>query len=128
MNALLNATPHVNGGQPPVNGRGLARRRLSLDEQVKLAADLATGKRPFMPSMAQACMLVDVPQRAVAAELRARAAELRARAARKNGQPPKDLAAAIVAAWDSASEEARREAFRRIGPATVWDTLVAVID
>jgi hypothetical protein len=89
----------VNGSKP-VGGRGIKRRKLSLDEQIKLAADLATGERPFMPSVAQACMLVDVPQRAVAAELKARAA-------RKNGQqPPKAPTAAI-------------------GVGAVWDVLVA---
>jgi hypothetical protein len=124
MNALLNVTSPVNGngGPPVVNGRGLARRRLSLDEQVKLAADLATGERPFMPSMAQACMLVDVPQKAVAAELKARAA-------RRNGHSPKDLAAAIIEAWDAASgyEHERELAVRTIGVAEVWDVISRVV-
>jgi hypothetical protein len=122
MNALLNATAQVNGSKPPVNGRGLTRRRLSLDEQAKLAADLATGERPFLPSLAQACMLVDVPQKAVVAELRARAA-------RRNGKPSKDLAASIVEAWDAAAEhEYEREvAVRTIGVAAVWNVISRIV-
>jgi hypothetical protein len=122
MNALLNVTSPVNGngGPPVVNGRGLARRRLSLDEQVQLAADLATGKQLFLPSMAQACMHVGVPQKAVVAELRARAA-------RKNGHSPKDLAAAIVEAWNEASEYELEVAVRTIGVGEVWNVIARVV-
>jgi hypothetical protein len=42
----------VNGSKP-VNGRGLQRRKLSDDEIVKLAVDLATGVRPFQPSLSK---------------------------------------------------------------------------
>ena len=124
MQLFIQNPPNVNpDAQAVVNGRGLARRRLSLDEQTKLAADLATGERPFMPSVAQACMLVGVPQRAVAAELKARAAARK----RQNGSPPKDLAAAIVGAWDAASEHERELAVRTIGVGEVWNVISGVI-
>jgi hypothetical protein len=55
----------VNGSKP-VNGRGLQRRKLSDDEIVKLAVDLATGVRSFQPSIEQACALTGAPRRAVA--------------------------------------------------------------
>jgi hypothetical protein len=122
MMQILTKASHVNvnGGPAAVNGRGLARRRLSLNEQAKLAADLATGERPFMPSLAQACMLVDVPQKAVAAELRARAA-------RRNGKPSKDPVAAMIEAWDAASQYERELAVRTIGVAAVWNVISRIV-
>jgi hypothetical protein len=65
--------PPVNGSKP-INGRGIKRRKLTPDKKIKLAADIATGVRPFVPSVAQTCTFVGVPQRAVAVELKARVA------------------------------------------------------
>ena len=85
MNDLLNATSHVNGDRP-VNGRGLGHLKLTENELVRLAADIATGQRPFQPSLTQTSTLTGVPVAAIRAEIKARQA-----------------------------------AFRRIGPAEVWD-------
>jgi hypothetical protein len=52
---------------------------------------------------------------------------VKARAARKNGHPPKDFAAAIVTAWDAASEHERELAVRTIGIAAVWDVISRVV-
>jgi hypothetical protein len=52
----------------------VAGSKLTLTEKIKLAADLTSGVRPFMPSVAQTCAFVGVPQRAVAVELKARVA------------------------------------------------------
>jgi hypothetical protein len=110
----------VNGSKP-VNGKGLKRRKLTLDERVKLAVDLVTGEKPFKPSVTQACGLVSAPQRAVAAELKARAA-------RENGhQPPRTPVAALIEAWDQATELEREVALEDIGVGAVWDALFRIV-
>jgi hypothetical protein len=116
MNALLNATSHVNGVRP-VNGRGLAHLKLTDDDLVRLAADMATGTRPFQPSVAQTALLTGVPVAAIRQEIKARAAQ------HENGQGIR----AFVESWEHLSEEARQEAFRLIGPGEIWDTLSSVI-
>ncbi len=119
MNALLNATSHVNGDRP-VNGRGLGHLKLTENELVRLAADMATGTRPFQPSMVQVNLLTGVPVAKIRAEIKSRAAQ------HENGWLKETDA--IVHAWDTASsDDARREAFRMIGPARVWDVLASVI-
>jgi DNA-directed RNA polymerase subunit RPC12/RpoP len=70
-------------GDASVSGRGLARRKLTLDEQIKLAADLATGERPFKPSFGQAADLVGVTVAQIRAELKARAVALKAEEERR---------------------------------------------
>jgi hypothetical protein len=122
----------------PVSGRGLAHRKMTHDEQLKLAADLATGERQFEPSLSQVADLVGVSTAKLRAELKARAATLRAKqqeeeaAARfRRLQAEADLngqAGAVVDAWRSASPAARETAVRSIGTAEVWDYLARIID
>ena len=120
MNALLNATSPVNGGLPVVNGRGLPHLRLTEDELVRLAADLATGRRPLQPSVAQTTLLTGVSATKIRAEIKARAAQAKVQEA--------DEIEWTVESWSRLSEQARQEVFRVIGPARVWDTLAGVID
>ena len=120
MMQVLTKFPDVNGSPPVVNGRGLPHLKLTDDELVGLAADLATGQRRLQPSLNQVSALTGVSLAAIRAELKARMA-------RKNGQPPKDLAAAIVAGWDAASEHERELAVRTIGVAAVWDVIAHVV-
>jgi hypothetical protein len=119
MNALLNATPHVNGDQPTINGRGLPHLKLTDDELVRLAADMATGTRPFQPSLAQTNVLTGVPVAAIRQEIKARAAQA------KNQEA--DEIQWVVESWECLSKEARQEVFRVIGPAEIWDVLASVI-
>jgi hypothetical protein len=119
MNALLNTTSHVNGDRP-VNGRGLGHLKLTENELVRLAADMATGTRPFQPSVTQTTLLTGVSATKIRAEIKARAAQY------ENGWLKETDA--IVHAWDTASSDnVRREAFHIIGPARVWDVLASVI-
>ena len=118
MNALLNATSHVNGDRP-VNGRGLPHLKLTDDELVRLAADMATGTRPFQPSVAQTTLLTGVSATKIRAEIKARAAQAENQEA--------DEIQWVVESWERLSEEARQEVVRVIGPARVWDTLASVI-
>jgi hypothetical protein len=118
MNALLNTTSHVNGDRP-VNGRGLGHLKLTENELVGLAADLATGQRPFQPSLAQTSTLTGVPAAAIRAEIKARAVQA------KNQEA--DEIRWVVDSWERLSPKARQEAVRLIGPAEVWDVLSSVV-
>jgi hypothetical protein len=53
MTYIVDNSPTVNGrnGGGVVNGRGLRHRKLTRSEAVELAADVATGRRPFVPSL-----------------------------------------------------------------------------
>jgi hypothetical protein len=121
MNALLNATAHVNGDQPTINGRGLPHLKLTDDEMVRLAADMATGTRPFRPSLVQTNVLTGVSVAAIRQEIKARAAH------NGNGKPPKDRVAAIVEAWDLASEFEREVAVHALGVRVVWDVISRIV-
>jgi hypothetical protein len=69
MQLHIQNSQFVNPDAPEVvHGRGLKHRKLTRNAGIDLAADLASGVRPFTPSVAQACALVGVSQRAVAAE------------------------------------------------------------
>jgi hypothetical protein len=109
-----------------ISGRGLAHRKLTVNEQIKLAADLATGERQLELSRTQAAKLVGVSTTQLRTELKARA-EAR-EAAQRRAMQACEGSWALVSSWDSASEYERAEAIRIIGVANVWDTLVRVID
>jgi hypothetical protein len=119
MNALLQNTAIHNGDQPTLNGRGLAHLKLTKDELIGLAADMATGQRPFQPSLAQTNALTGVPVAAIRQEIKARAAQARNQEA--------DEIQWVVESWERLSKEAQQEVFRVIGPAEVWDVLASVI-
>jgi hypothetical protein len=78
-----------NDSESVLNGRGIRQRKLSREQAVALAADLATGEKPFKPSLAQACSTVGVPIAAVRAEIKARAA--------KNGNGGAETSATMAA-------------------------------
>jgi len=109
-------TANVNGSY--VSGRGLARRKLSNKQRIKLAADLACGQLQLQPSLAQASELVGVSQTKVREELRTRAA---ARETECNSEVD------LIEAWHRASEAEREAAVRVIGVSTVWDVLARIV-
>jgi hypothetical protein len=92
MNALLNTTSHVNGGQPVINGRGLAHRKLTNDELDDLAADIATGQRPFIPSLKDISFLTGRPVAKIRQKIKARTAQA------KNQEA--DAIQAFVESWE----------------------------
>jgi hypothetical protein len=120
MNSLLNGdfSPLVNGSA--INGRGVKHLKLSREELIALAADVASGVRPIDLSLAQTCAVFDVPPAAVGAELKARAAT------NGNGHAP-DIEKRFVETWDLLSDAQRRKMFQKIGPAEVWDILSSVV-
>ena len=132
LDIVRNSQTH-NGnhaGNGAVNGRGLARRQLSAAGRVRLAADIATKRRQFDPSLTQIASATGVSTSQLRAELKARAwLEAQRLAAERRLQTQLEAEAVntqadtIVTAWTSASSEARAVAVRLLGTEHVWDTL-----
>jgi hypothetical protein len=129
MNVLIQkSAPVKQSGR--VCGRGLARRKLSLEQRKGLAADLLTGAREFQPSLTQTASLLGVTPAQVREELHAREEllvrerqEVLAAAANEREQRIN----ALIAAWNGAAESERTAAVRVIGVARVWDVIAAAI-
>jgi hypothetical protein len=131
----------TNGNGAAINGRGVAHLKWR-GQRVALAADVATGRRQFAPSLSQLSSLFDVSTADLRAELKAREARQRQLAERneRERQAAEQLAAEqlaavqaeaeeanrlvteIVAAWNAASAEAREAAV-----VTVWDAIARVV-
>jgi hypothetical protein len=125
----------LNGnGLDSVNGRGLERRKLTLDQRINLAADLASGRRLLHPSIKSTAASLKITPAQVSERLKARArqeAEWRAAEARwqvQNEAEAVNAEAEILAAtWRSISPESREVAIRMLGPAAVWDVIARII-
>ena len=125
----------LNGnGLGSINGRGLARRHLTVDQRIDLAADLACGQQHLHPSIKSTAALLRVTPTQVSGRLRARAQrEVEWREAERRRQVQNEAEAANVAAdrivseWRLSSPEAREAAFRIIGAAKIWDVLARVV-
>ena len=131
---IVRKSSSSDGNGTAVSGRGLARRQLTVAERVRMAADLATGQRDFVPSLTQIAGMTGVTTWQLRAELKARAQlEAWRRAAeqrlhvRAEAEAANEGADAIASAWISASPEAREAFVRVIGPAQIWDTLALVV-
>jgi len=117
MQQLLSGiSSSVNGS---VNGRGVKHLKLSSQERVSLAADVATGVRSYEPSLIQTCSLLDVPIAAVRTEIKARSAA--------NGNGCTEEVHRFVEMWSGLSEADRAAAFQYIGVGAVWDVLASVV-
>ena len=114
--------PTLNGnGLDSVNGRGLERRKLTLDQRIDLAADLASGRRLLHPSIKSTAASLKITAAQVSERLKARARqEAKWRAAEARWQVQNEAEAVnaeadrIVSAWRLSSPEAREAAFRTI--------------
>ena len=122
---IVKSSPICNGnGAGEINGRGARRRKLTPEQRVSLAADIALRLTPFAPSIGQTAAATGVSPYSIRKELKARSAaaerERQAEYSRQGALP-------IVSTWDRATVEGRTEAVRLIGPATVWDVLADVV-
>jgi len=125
----------LNGnGLDSINGRGLERRKLTLDQRIDLAADLACGQQHLHPSIRHVAALLKVLPLQVSERLKARAqqeAEWRAAEARWRSQEEAEAVNAeaeiLADAWRSVSPESREVAIRLLGPGAVWDALARVV-
>ena len=122
---IIKSSPICNeNGAGEINGRGARRRKLTPEQRVSFAADIALGLTPFAPSIGQTAAATGVSPYSIRKELKARAAAAeRERCAEYSRQG----ALPIVSAWDHATAQGRAEAIRLIGPANVWDVLATVV-
>src|SRR5262249_58144648 len=75
MSDIVKSSPICNGnGTGEINGRGVLRRKLTRQQRISLAADVALGLVHVEPSMKQSAATVGVRPDEVRAELKARAA------------------------------------------------------
>jgi len=121
-------------GLNSINGRGLARRHLTVNQRIDLAADLACGQQHLHPSIRHVAALLKVLPSQVSERLKARAqpeAKWQAAEARWRSQEEAEaantLATGIVVAWNAATPEARAAAVRTIGVSHVWDVVAQVV-
>jgi hypothetical protein len=127
--------PTLNGnGLDSVNGRGLERRKLTLDQRIDLAADFASGRRHLHPSIKSTAASLRVTPAQVSGRLKARAQrEVEWREAERRWRVQEEAERANAEAeiladtWRSTSAEAREAAFRIIGAAEIWDVLARVV-
>ena len=92
-----------NGNSSAINGRGLRRRKLTLDQRIDLAADFVSGQRQLVPSFKHAAALLRTTPTQVRERLK----------------------------WRAQRETRRRGAERRLqvqeGAGAVWDAIARVI-
>ena len=133
MNRIVKFSSDRNGSVA-INGRGLNRRHLTLDQRIDLAADLASGRQLLHPSIKSTAASLKITPAQVSERLKARAqqeAEWRAAEARWRVQNEAEAvnaeADSIVSEWRLSSPEAREAAFRIIGASEIWDILARVV-
>ena len=121
-------------GLNSINGRGLARRHLTVDQRIDLAADLACGQQHLHPSIRHAAALLKVLPLQVSERLKARAQQeaewLRAERrwqVQNEAEAVNAEADSIVSEWRRSSPEAREAAFRTISAAEIWDVLARIV-
>jgi len=117
MQQLLNGVS--SGVNNSVNGRGVKHLKRTRQELISLAADVATGRRLYEPSLVQTCSFLDVSVAAVRAECKARAT------ANGNGSSDKvkHFVQTFVEGWIDLSEAERVQAFQAIDGPDIWKTL-----
>jgi len=130
---IVKSIPNGNGSAA-INGRGLRRRKLTLDQRIDLAADIASGRRLLHPSIKSTAASLKITPAQVSERLKARAqqeAAWRAAEARWRSQAEAEAvnvaADRLVSEWRLSSPEAREAAFRIIGAAEIWDVLVRIV-
>jgi len=121
-------------GNGAISGRGLRRRKLTVNQRIDLAADLVSGQRQLVPSFRQAAALLRTTPTQVRERLKWRAQrEARWRGAERRlqvqeGAEMVNAEAEILAdAWRSTSAEAHEAAVQMIGPGAVWDAIARLI-
>ena len=123
-----------NGNSSAINGRGLRRRKLTLDQRIDLAADFVSGQRQLVPSFKHAAALLRTTPTQVRERLKWRAQREARRQETERRLRTQEEAEAVNAeaeiladAWRSTSAEAHEAAVQMIGPGAVWDAIARVI-
>ena len=134
MLEIIRSSAVNDNGLAAINGRGLQRRKLTLDQRIELAADLACGQQHLHPSIRHVAALLKVLPLQVRARLKARAQQEvewlqaeRRRQVQNEAEAANIAADRIVSEWRRSSPEAREAAFRTIGASEIWDILARVV-
>jgi hypothetical protein len=114
LDIVRTANSNGNGnGADSLSGRGIKRRKLTQEERVSLAADIAMGEVHVTPSLKQTAAATGVSVVDLRKELKERESAHRV--------------TSIWNAWDHATDQERETAIRIIGVADVWDVLARVV-
>ena len=114
-------------GLNSINGRGLARRHLTVNQRIDLAADLACGQQHLHPSIRHVAALLKVLPLQVSERLKARAQQEAEWRSQEEAEAVNAEAEILADTWRSISPESREVAIRMLGPGAVWDALARVV-
>ena len=131
---MLDIVKSGSNGNGAISGRGLRRRKLTVNQRIDLAADLVSGQRQLVPSFKHAAALLRTTPTQVRERLKWRAQrEARRQEAERWLQVQEEAEAVnagaeiLVSTWHSTSAAAHEAAVRMIGPTAVWDALARVV-
>ena len=131
---ILRPQSKSNGNGSAINGRGLNRRHLTLDQRIDLAADLASGRRLLHPSIKSTAASLKITPAQVSERLKVRAQQeaewLRAERrwqVQNEAEAVNAEADGIVSEWRLSSPEAREAAFRTIRASEIWGVLARIV-
>ena len=114
-------------GLNSINGRGLARRHLTVNQRIDLAADLACGQQHLHPSIRHVAALLKVLPLQVSERLKARAQQEAEWRSQEEAEAVNAEAEILADTWRSVSPESREVAIRLLGPGAVWDVIARVV-
>jgi hypothetical protein len=114
-------------GLNSINGRGLARRHLTVNQRIDLAADLACGQQHLHPSIRHVAALLKVLPLQVSERLKARAQQEAEWRSQEEAEAVNAEAEILADTWRSISPESREVAIRLLGPGAVWDVIARVV-
>src|SRR5262245_61267611 len=123
---IVKSTPNGNGSAA-INGRGLRRRRLTLDQRIDLAADIASGRRLLHPSIKATAASLKITPAQVSERLKARAQAERRWQVQNEAETVNAEAEILADTWRSVAPESREVAIRLLGSGAIWDVLARVV-
>ena len=134
MNHIARLSPDRNNSTLDGRGQARQRHRLSLEQRIERAANLASGVQHLHPSIKDSAALYAVLPLRVSECLKARAqreVEWRAAEARWRSQEEAEAVNAeaeiLADTWRSVAPESREAAVQMIGPGAVWDAIARVV-
>ena len=134
MNHIARLSPDRNNSTLDGRGQARQRHRLSVEQRIERAADLASGVQHLHPSIKDSAALYAVLPLQVSERLKVRAqrevewreAECRWRA-QEAAEAVNAEAEILADTWRSVAPESREVAIRMLGPAAVWDVIARII-
>ena len=134
MNHIARLPPDRNNSTLDGRGQARQRHRLSLEQRIERAANLASGVQHLHPSIKDSAALYAVLPLQVSERLKVRAqreVESREAECRWRAQEEAEVinaeAEILADTWRSVAPESREVAIRLLGPGAVWDVLARVV-